>query len=125
MKLENKITAILMKENRTPVGCWEIKRTVGNTIPFSGFADHQIAFLMKAKHQRLNVKIKDVGVARKEFDGVTFEKSPAWCVCCYPSDKKHGFVSYSIDIDVWYNERRTSGKKSISSERASELGEEI
>ena len=122
MKLENKITAILEKENRLPVGCWEVKRTTGNSIPFSSFANHQIESLMKAKHQRLNVKIRDVGRHLKNFDGMTFEKSPAWCVCCYPFNNKQGFIAYSIDIDVWYNERRTSGKKSLSLERAKELG---
>lgn len=77
MKLENEITSILEKEDRLPVGCWEVKRTVGKAIPFSGFADHQIASLMKAKHQRLHVKIRDVGRHKKHFDGMTFEKSPA------------------------------------------------
>ena len=122
MKLENKITAELMKANRTPIGCWEIKRVVKGALAFSAFADHQISYLMKAKRQRLNVKIRDVGVARKEFDGMTFEKSPAWCVCCYPADNRDGYNCYSIDIDVWYNERRTGDRKSLTEERASQLG---
>lgn len=125
MKLEKDITSILEKEDRLPVGCWEVKRTVGRTLLFSEFANHQIESLMKAKHQRLHIKIRDVGRHKKNFDGMTFEKSPAWCICCYPEDVKHGFVAYSIDIDVWYNERRTCGKKSLSKERAKELGFEI
>lgn len=122
MKTESVITAELMKANRTPLGCWEIKKSNTNSIPFAGFRDHQIAYLMKAKHQRLNIKIKDVGVARKEFDGMTFEKSPAWCVCCYPADNKDGYNCYSIDVDDWYNERRTCGRKSLTEDRAKELG---
>ena len=122
MKLESKITAELMATNRTPPVAWEVKRTIGKSIPFSAFADHQIANLMKSKHQRLNIKIKDVGVARKEFDGMTLEKVPSWCICCYPAENKDGYNCYSIDIDVWYNERRTCGKKSLNEERASLLG---
>ena len=125
MKLESKITAELMKQNRLPIGAWEIKRTKGNTIPFSAFAEHQISNLIKACKQRLNIKIRDVGVARKEFDGVTLDHSPSWCVCCYPEENKDGYVAYAIDVLDWYNERRTSGKKSISKERAEQLGTQI
>lgn len=122
MKLENKITAELMKANRTPIGCWEVKRTVKGALAFSAFADHQISYLMRAKRQRLNIKIRDVGVSRKEFDGMTFEKSPSWCLCCYPADNKDGYNCYSIDIDDWYNERRTCGRKSLTEDRAKQLG---
>jgi hypothetical protein len=122
MKLENKITAELMKANRLPPVAWEVKRTVGKSLPFSSFADHQITNLLKAKRQRLNLKIRDVGVARKEFDGLTLDHSPAWCVCCYPADNKDGYNCYAIDIDVWYNERRTCDRKSLIEERAKSLG---
>lgn len=125
MKLESKITAELMAANRLPPISWEVKRTVGKSIPFSSFADHQITNLMKSKHQRLNIKIKDVGVARKEFDGLTLEKVPSWCVCCYPADNRDGYNCYAIDIDDWYQERRTCGRKSLTEERASELGTHI
>ena len=123
MKLESKITAEMMKANRLPVGVWEIKRTTGKSLPFNSFATHQIDYLMKAKHQRLNIKIRDVGVARKEFDGVTLQKSPAWCVCCYPSDtNKYGYNAYAIDIDIWYRERQTCGRKSLTEDSAMILG---
>lgn len=122
MKTESVITAELMRANRTPVGIWEVKKTNTNSIPFSGFADHQVASLMKAKHQRLNIKIRDVGIHQKNVDGMTFEKSPSWCLCCYPADNKDGYNCYSIDIDDWYNERRTCGRKSLTEERAKQLG---
>jgi hypothetical protein len=125
MKLESEITAELMRANRVPVGCWEVKRTIGLSLAFSSFVTHQIGFLLKAKHQRLNIKIKDVGIARKEFDGMTFEKSPAWCICCYPANNKDGYNCYSIDVDIWYNERRTSDRKSLIEKRAIELGIKI
>ena len=125
MKLEKKITAELMCENRLPEGCWEVKRTTGKSISFSAFADHQINYLLKAKKQTLNIKIRDIGVARKEFDGMTFKKSPAWCICCYPSNNKKGYTAYAIDILDWYNERRTCGRKSLTEEQAKTLGFEI
>ena len=40
MKLENKITAELMAEDRLLPGAWEIKRTKTNAIAFSSFAVH-------------------------------------------------------------------------------------
>lgn len=125
MKLEKDITALLMKQDRIPIGCWEVKRTAGKSIPFTDFAEHQIRNLMKASHQTLHIKIKDVGVARKEFDGITFFRYPAWCVCCYPAQNKDGFNAYSIDIDTWYNERRTCGRKSLTEQRANELGQKL
>lgn len=122
MKLENKITAELMAQNRLPPVSWEVKRTVKGALAFAAFAGHQISNLMKSKHQRLNIKIRDVGVARKEFDGLTLEKVPSWCICCYPANNKDGYMAYAIDIDVWYQERRTCGRKSLTEERAKELG---
>lgn len=124
MKLETDITAELMASDRLPVGTsgWEVKRTTGNTLPFKSFANHQIESLFKANKQRLHIKIRDVGRHRKNFDGMTLDHSPAWCICCYPDDNKDGYVAYAIDINVWYNERRTSGKTSLSKERAKELG---
>jgi hypothetical protein len=125
MKLEKKITAELMQQDRLPIGVWEIKRTVGNSLPFNAFAEHQIHFLMKVKHQKLHLKIRDVGVAQKQFDGATFKKYPAWCICCYPVNNKCGYSAYAIDIDEWYNERLTCGRKSLTKERAKEIGVEI
>lgn len=125
MKLESKITAELMKANRLPPVAWEVKRTVGKSLPFSAFADHQITNLLKAKRQRLNIKIRDIGITKKEFDGVTLDKTPAWCVCCYPAENKDGYNCYSIDIDVWYHERRTCERKSLTECRAAELGEKV
>ncbi|HCC04972.1 TPA: hypothetical protein DEP58_01540 [Patescibacteria group bacterium] len=126
MKLEKKITAELMRDNRLPEGCWEAKRTTGKSIPFSAFADHQINNLLKAKKQVLNIKIRDIGVARKEFDGITFKKSPAWCICCYPSNTvKCGYTAYAIDILDWYNERRTCGRQSLTEKQAQNIGFEI
>lgn len=122
MKTESVITAELMKANRLPVGIWEVKKTNTTSIPFAGFADHQVASLMKAKHQRLNIKIRDVGVHQKNVDGMTFEKSPSWCICCYPANNKDGYVAYAIDIDDWYQERRTGSRKSLTEERAKKLG---
>ena len=125
MKLEKKITGELMAEDRLLPGAWEIKRTKTNSIAFSSFAVHQITALFKAKLQRLHVKIRDVGVFKKEFDGITLEKSPAWCICCYPDDNRKGYVAYAIDVGVWHKERQTCGRKSLTKERANELGEEI
>jgi len=123
MKLESKITAELQSQNRLPVGAWEVKRTTNNSLPFKSFAQHQIDSLLKAKRSRLNVKIRDAGVFKKPFDGLTLEKTPAWCVCCYPEGK--GYTAYAIDIEVWYLERRTCGRKSMTKERASQLGEKL
>lgn len=125
MKSESTITAELMSQSRLPVGMWEVKITKSNAIPFAGFADHQISSLLKARKQRLNYKIQDVGIARKPFDGFTVEKSPAWCILCYPSPMAPGYTAYAVDVIDWYQERRTCGRKSITKERAKELGKEI
>lgn len=122
MKSESTITAELMSQSRLPVGVWEVKRGI-TAIPFTDFADHQIRSLLKARKQRFNYKIQDVGIARKPFDGFTVEKSPAWCILCYPTP--HGYVAYAVDVLDWYQERRTCGRKSITKERAEELGREI
>ena len=122
MKLEAKITAELMAEDRLPIGAWEVKRTTTNALPFAAFATHQIESLFRTKLQRLNVKIRDAGVFKKPFDGLTLEKSPAWCICCYPDKNRKGYMAYAIDIEMWFKERHTCGRKSITKERADEIG---
>lgn len=122
MKTEAVITAELMKQNRIPVGCWEVKRTTDKSLAFDEFAGHQIDSLMKAYYKKLNIKIRDIGRHKKPFDGATFLWSPAWCICCYPAENKDGYNAYAINIDAWYNARRTCGRKSLSEKLASEIG---
>jgi hypothetical protein len=119
---EAKLTALLMKEQRMPFGLWEVKITKGKSIPFSGFSNEQITVLMRAKHQRYDYKIRDTSLDKMRVDGFTFIKSPSWCICCYPAENRDGYNAYAIDIDVWYQERRTCGRKSLTEERAIELG---
>lgn len=115
---EADITADLMKWNLMPIGDWEVKVTKTATMAFSKFPQHQIDNLFLVKLRRFNYKIRDEGVSQKPYDGFTREKSPAWCILVFCKDKLEVFA---IDIEVFYNERR-SGAKSLTANRSSQLG---
>ena len=81
----------------------------------------------KGNFIKVNKSFADLfGYTCKEFDGITFKKSPAWCICCYPSNTvKCGYTAYAIDILDWYNERRTCGRQSLTEKQAQNIGFEI
>jgi len=104
-----------------PDGVWEVKLCgqKRNSISYKQFAPHQINNLLKAKHQKIVVKIRDVGKHKKEFDGFSQTKGPAWVVLVY------GKNAYTVDIDAFYNFCMREGNKLVTEEDAIWFGTKI
>ena len=99
---------------------YELKFTHDNSLPFKAVMDHQLAGLYVAKHGRLPYKIADVGIARKPFDGFMVSGAISMIGIMYYSKGEKSFVM--IDIDVFMKEKEESKRKSLTKERAKEIG---
>ena len=103
--------------NNTTV--WEVKRTTKNSLPFSSLMDHQERYLIKAT-ERYSYKISDVGIAKKPFDGTTYIGAYAYVVIVFGS-----LNVYEIPIHKFIREKYTSKRKSLTEERAGQIGQLI
>ena len=66
-------------------------------------------------------KIPDVGISPKPFDSVTLYKEPAWVVIMFNASTKQK-TFYMIDINVFVEERGNSERKTLTEERAKQIG---
>lgn len=100
---------------------YELKFTKENSLPFNAVMQHQLAALYTAKHGRLPYKIADVGIARKPCDGFMVAGSDAFIGIMYYVTRgcKEFFL---VDIDVFLNEMETSKRRSLTIDRAREIG---
>lgn len=99
---------------------WEAKYTRGRRISFKELSAHQEEKLLQAK-RGFAYKIPDTANGgRKPFDGV-FMKGDAVVIVIFGNRK----FAYAIGIWDWCNEAYGSGDKSITKERAAEIGRHI
>lgn len=97
---------------------WEAKITKTNTLSLNCLADHQEEKLLEAERAMAH-KIADVGRAKKPFDGIVVYKATSIVVAIFY--KPRATVVYEIYARDFLKEKYTSGKKSITKERAEEL----
>lgn len=101
-------------------GAFELKICKQKSLPFSAVKEHQKEALLSVKHRKLAYKIADDSVGFKPFDTMFYYKSNAHVVIMfYKRGQKEFFM---IDIDDWVHEEKISKRKSITSERADEIG---
>lgn len=100
-------------------GAFELKLSKTGTLPFSAVKPHQRDALFHAKRNVMAYKIPDDTYSQKPFDCFSFAGVPAFVVIMFRGKQKH---FYLIDIDRWIREQNTSGRKSITEERAAEIG---
>lgn len=100
---------------------YELKLARTDSLPFDALAEHQKNALHNAKHGKVVFKIPDAGFTNP-FDSFVLEGVPAYVVIMYLRHKKEFML---IDIDVWLNEQQLSDRKSITYERAKEIGKII
>jgi penicillin-binding protein-related factor A (putative recombinase) len=100
---------------------FELKLEKGKSLPFSAVMEHQLIALKLAKHGKLIHKIAD-GIAggQKPFDCFTLAGVPAYVVIMFYRRAQKEF--YMIDVDVFINEKETSDRKSLTDQRAKEIG---
>ncbi len=103
-----------LKSRWQHTGAFELK-SVDTSLPFSALPDHQIEGLLHAKHEKIYMKLPDVGF-QMPFDCFILASVPAWVVVRYSSGNW-----YTIDIDAFVKERDTSTRKSLTEERAAAI----
>jgi hypothetical protein len=91
----------------------ECKQTTTDSIPFSVVTPQQVAFGMGAKSSK-GVWIRVQGL-NGEMDYIFMVNSPSYIVIRYPS------IVCWIDIETLILERDRSKRKSLTSQRASEI----
>ena len=82
---------------------------------------HQKDALYGVKHRSLAYKIPDDSRNYKPFDCFFIKNAPAYVVVMFYERGQKEFVM--IDIDVFLEEERKSKRKSLTEERAKQIGE--
>lgn len=82
--------------------------------------EHQLAALLAVKHNRLAYKIADDSVGFKPFDCFHIRNAPAYVVVMFYKRGTKKF--YMIDVDTWERETKVSSRKSLTEDRAGEIG---
>ena len=101
-------------------GAYELKLAKGSSLPFDAVKDHQVQALLNAKHSHIVYKITDTGFAQKPFDCFSLVGVPAYVVIMfYERGQKEFFM---IDVDTWVEEKTNSVRRSLTSDRAREIG---
>ncbi len=98
---------------------FELKIVHGSSLPFDSVKPHQADALFLAKHHVLIHKIPDLG-SLNPFDCYILKDADAYVVVMFYERGAKTF--YMIDIDDWINETITSNRKSLTQERAKEIG---
>lgn len=101
-------------------GAFELKLTKGKSIPFTAVADHQKDALLHVKCTQIGYKIPDVGMGQKPFDFFILRKEHAYVVCMFYTRGCKTF--YMIDIENWISEENFNTRKSLTEDRAKEIG---
>lgn len=105
--------------NATNSIAWEAKITKTNTLNFNCLAPHQEQFLLESERS-YGYKISDSGLMKKPFDGFVLYKATSLFIAIYYIP--HKTEIYEIPIRAFLKEKYESGKKSLSKERAREIG---
>lgn len=100
---------------------WEQKICKTNAMPFSKVQEHQLRALWLSKHKQLYYKIPDVGYDKKPFDNFILSNSNAY-VCIFYYQKRGDKDFVVIDVDDFIKESEGSKKRSLTKERAIEIG---
>lgn len=100
---------------------FELKLTHTDSIPFSAVKDHQEAALLAAHTGKLFYKIPDESSGHKPFDCFLLSAVPSFVVIMFYRRSESSFVM--IPITVWLREKELSKKRSLTQERAFEIGQ--
>ena len=109
-----------IKYNLNSSGAFELKITKKNSIAFSRLEAHQKRALLNAKHSQLCFKPPDLGY-QNPCDVLCIKNGSGFVYVMFYVKRgvKH---FYQIDIDDWCKEEETSTRKSLTEERAKEIG---
>ena len=105
-----------------PSAAFELKRTLTDSLSFSEVEDHQEDSLDASLNQALYFKIPDDSIGAKPFDCFYLTNTLAYVVIGYGKRLK-SFVF--IPINAWKQEKKTSKRRSLTYERALQIGHEV
>lgn len=100
----------------------ELKITKTNVLSFKCLPAHQEEKLLQAE-RAYGHKIADVGRQRKPFDIMVVQNAEAVVIAIFYTPGKSEI--YEISIRNFLAEKYTSGKSSLTKERASQIGRKI
>ncbi len=109
-----------VKYNIKTSSAFELKLTKEKSLAFSAVMPHQLLNLSLAKNGSLAYKIEDGNYAPKPFDSFILVNVPAYVVVMFYHRGQKTF--YMIDVDVFIKEKETSDRKSLTVERAGQIG---
>lgn len=98
---------------------FELKITKDSSLPFSAVKEHQEIALHAAKHGKMVYKIPDDSRGFKPFDSFMLTGTPAYVVIMFNAPSRD---FYMIDIDEWFREKAIATRKSITLEKAKQIG---
>lgn len=98
---------------------WEAKFTRTSYLNFKCLPYHQEEFLLQSERS-FGYKIPDTGIAKKPFDGLAIFDAHAVFVAIYFVPRKTEI--YEIPIRDFLTEKYKSGNKSLTKERAAQIG---
>lgn len=98
---------------------FELKICKGTSLPFSAVQPHQVSALLAVKNTGLEYKIPDDTMGSKPFDCFRLFGNAFVVVMFYERSVNH---FYLIDIDIWCHEVSVSTRKSLTENRAIEIG---
>ena len=113
-----------IKYNWNENSLFELKYCRGNALPFSAVKAHQTQNLLNAKHRKIFWKFQDWTFNQTPADCFSLAKASGYVVIQYASKKRPNTTFFLVDIDDFYRESRQSKRKSLTMERAREIGRE-
>lgn len=113
-----------LKINWRTSAAFELKLTKIDNLPFAAVKEHQLIGLWNAKNTQVVYKLSDVSFGKKPFDEFVLSGAESYiAIMFYKPNSKHQF--YLIEISDFLEEKKKSERKSLTEERASEIGKLI
>lgn len=101
---------------------FDLKFTRTRSLPFSCLLPHQEEFMLRAERV-LAWKERDVGLFKKPPDYIVLYRAVSFIIAIYYSPG--ATRTFEIPVRAFIREKHTSGRKSLTLKRASEIGREI
>lgn len=101
---------------------WDLKFTRTHRLPFSCLKPHQEKFLLESR-RGFSYHPTDIGLLKRPFDGMAFCNATPLLVAIYYQPRKAEF--YEIRLEDFIREKYSSKEKSLTKERAKEIGTQI
>ena len=129
---ENKKRKFLEKDFQTLFNAWcknifkrtaafELKATENDSLPFNAVQEHQVLALLQVRHHTFVYKIPDLG-NQNPFDSFMMSGADAFVVIMFRSKDVGQKEFVMIPIEHWVAEQKSVERKSITMERAYEIG---